>query len=67
MCTPGGQQNGNPGERYPGIFFCAFCLLTFLNECGIMEPVAGVRGDRNLESIGNFNNFLGDNLCKITY
>ena len=26
MCTPGGQQSGNPGERYPGIFLCILSI-----------------------------------------
>ena len=66
MCTPGGQQSGNPGERYPGIFLCIL-PIDKSKRMWYNWPVAGVRGDRNLESIDNFNNFLGDNLCKITY
>ena len=29
MCTPGGQQSGNPRERYLGIFLCILPIDIF--------------------------------------
>ena len=65
MCTPGGQQSGNPQGALPGDFFCAFCLLTFWNECGIMEPALHVRAGRFFDRMTSFNNFWGKTFVQI--